>query len=798
MIIMRRLLSERHNVSRWVVFAVILLILLTAQTPGSGGALADQPAPAGSVSPMQVAQQPAVVPVPPQPFPQVTAPAVTPQAPPQAQVQPQITQPGSGDLQIKISVEPETPAQPPAGSQPFPPVQPQSQPVAEPGPSAAPPFAVQPAPPSPPQPQAVAPVQVLPQPPVQPGQPTAPEPAQPQSQLTQPSPQTPSDLQAPARPPTRRPGGLPIASAGSVRGQFSFNFDDADIYSVIQTVFGDVLRVNYVVDPRVKGRVTFRSVAPVPGDNVLPLMEVILRLNGIAVVEDSGLYRIIPLGEVAREPSSVGFGRDSKKVPSTGKALLQVIPINYMSSSEMVKLVTPFLSAGAIVVDVPKINHIIIVDTDASVKRVLALVDIFDSEQQKRKRPQVFVHAVQNGKAKDITALLQQIFLGARGTTPTQPERTSGPGSSTTAYPSAAPPSTAAPMFPSSPSTTMPQPQAGGISGGAAVLISSEITRIFSNDVTNSIIVLATPEDFQIIKEAIEKIDIVPRQVVIEGIIAQVTLTDNLSLGIAWAFKAKSGDLKGLISLDGAALSAIDAVKTSGTGFTFTAVDDQGMVRALVTALASESKGRVLAAPHILVSDNHEARIQVGQSVPIVTAQTYGTPGIAPQQVIEYKDIGIILKVKPQVNESGLVALDIHQEVSTFTTQKLFVDSTQIILNKTEASSSLVVQDGQTIIIGGLIREDTTKSISGIPYLSKIPLLGYLFGGRERDVSRTEIIMLLTPRVLRNQKEAKDTTSSYIDKFTERGNIKKEDLQWVRPPAKPDTQEKDTKQQKSN
>jgi general secretion pathway protein D len=222
------------------------------------------------------------------------------------------------------------------------------------------------------------------------------------------------------------------------------------------------------------------------------------------------------------------------------------------------------------------------------------------------------------------------------------------------------------------------------------------------------------------------------------------------------------------------------------------------MVRALVTALASESKGRVLAAPHILVSDNHEARIQVGQSVPIVTAQTYGTPGIAPQQVIEYKDIGIILKVKPQVNESGLVALDIHQEVSTFTTQKLFVDSTQIILNKTEASSSLVVQDGQTIIIGGLIREDTTKSISGIPYLSKIPIVGYLFGGRERDVSRTEIIMLLTPRVLRNQKEAKDTTSGYIDKFTERGNIKKEDLQWVRPPAKPDTQEKDTKQQKSN
>jgi general secretion pathway protein D len=329
------------------------------------------------------------------------------------------------------------------------------------------------------------------------------------------------------------------------------------------------------------------------------------------------------------------------------------------------------------------------------------------------------------------------------------------------------------------------------------VLISAETTRIFSNEVTNSVIVLASPEDYQIIKEAIERIDIAPRQVVIEGVIAQVTLTDNLSLGISWAFKAASGDLKGLISLDGAALSAIDAVKTSGSGFTFVAVDDQGMVRALLTALASESKGRVLAAPHILVSDNREARIQVGQSVPIVTAQTYGTPGVAPQQVVEYKDIGIILKVKPQVNESGLVTLDIHQEVSTFTTQQLFVDSTQIILNKTEASSNVVVQDGQTIVIGGLIREDTSRSITGIPYLSKIPLVGYLFGGRERDISRTEIIMLLTPRVLRNQKEAKDASTTAIEKFTERGNIKKEDLQWVRPPAKPDTQEKNTPQ-KSN
>ena len=629
------------------------------------------------------------------------------------------------------------------------------------------------------------------------------EPAQTAPQAQPPGQQAPTPPVR-RRAPTGQSAGSQSASSPSVaRGQFSFNFDDADVFSVIQTIFGDVLKVNYVVDPKVKGRVTFRSVAPVPLDNVLPLMEVILRLNGIAVVEEAGLYRILPLGDLAREPSAVGFGRDSQKVNLTGKALLQVIPINYMASSEIVKLITPFLSTNAVIVDVPKINYIIIVDTDANVKRILSLVDIFDSEQQKKKRPQVFVFPVQNGKAKDITALLQQIFLGARAPTPgvtTTTTTTTTPG---TVAPQVAPPPS--PMFGSTPQTP-------GAPGSATVLIASDITRIFANDVTNSIVVLAIPEDYQVIKETIEKIDVVPRPVLIEGLIAQVNLTDNLSLGVAWAMKTQiSGSifspplshagtpLDGLLSLGGDSISAItDPTKPSGTGFTFIGSDDRGQVRALVTALATESRGKVLASPHILVADNREARIQVGQSVPLVTSQTYGAVGVAPQQAVEYKDIGVILKVKPQVNEGGLVSLELQQEVSTFTTQTLFSASTQIIINKTEATSNLVVRDGQTIVIGGLIREDTSKSLSGIPYLSKIPILGYLFGSRERDVSRTEIIMLLTPHVLKSQKDAKEITSDYVDKFTERGTVKKEELHWVNPPQEPQApQEKENPPQEN-
>jgi general secretion pathway protein D len=200
----------------------------------------------------------------------------------------------------------------------------------------------------------------------------------------------------------------------------------------------------------------------------------------------------------------------------------------------------------------------------------------------------------------------------------------------------------------------------------------------------------------------------------------------------------------------------------------------------LITALATESKAKLLATPHILVSDNREARIQVGQQVPLMTAETYATPGVAPQRIIQYRDIGIILRVKPRVNAGGLVNLEMNQEVSTFSTIVLFDNERQIILNKTEATTNFVVQDGHTIIIGGLIREDNSNSHSGIPFLSKIPIIGWLFGDTNRDKTRTEIIILLTPKVIRDQKGATALTSEYIENMTNKskGGIKKEELMF--------------------
>jgi type II secretory pathway component GspD/PulD (secretin) len=565
-------------------------------------------------------------------------------------------------------------------------------------------------------------------------------------------------------PPPAQPGPpSSLIKPPAKRGEVSFNFDDADVFSVIQTIFGGVLKVNYIIDPKVKGRVNFRSVSPVPKEDVLPLMEVILRLNGIGVIEDGGLYRIIPIGDMPREPAAVGIGRDAGKITVAGLGLLQVVPLKFIPSSEMIRVLTPFLSSNAVMVDVPKINYIIIVDTDANVKRLLQLVEIFDSEQLKQIKPQVFVYAVRYGKAKDVAALLQQIFLGAsKGPTPSRPATTP-----------------ARPTVPGQPSPApTPSPQISlGPSGGGEALV-SDITRIIPDEVTNNIVILATSEDFALMYETIQKIDIVPRQVMIEVLIAEVTLGDDLRFGIEWSIKSQID--KGFASMG--FNTGLD--RTTAQGFTFLGIDRTGLIQGFLQALATESKVNVLASPHILAADNREARIQIGNQVPIVTSETpistTGTAGTSISRSIQYKDTGVILKIKPLINESGLVSLDLSQEVSDYFLQNIY-GSEYPVITKREATTNLVAQDGETIVIGGLIQKNYKRTRAGLPLLSKIPLLGWLFSNTTDEEKRTEVIMLLTPTVVKNPEEAKNMTNVYIHRIQGlKKDLRLEQMDWYK------------------
>lgn len=568
----------------------------------------------------------------------------------------------------------------------------------------------------------------------------------------------------------------PRASQVSMVGaSINFFFDDADIFEVAQTVFGEVLQVNYIIDPKVAGRVNFRTVAPIPRSEVLTVMEIILRLNGIGYVEEGGLYRIVPIADVSRELVYSQVGKDPEKV---AMELFTFKNVNLKDSmKDLENAIGLSVKDGKIrVLPINRLNALLVVaSSNAQLDFVRKWIETFDRIFDGA-RPKVYVYPVQSSKANDVAYILQELFLGSRPTTTAA--RTAQP--STAAQPlSATPFSTASQPSPQAPKASSAQPAASSSPAPSGVgSLVSDITKIFPDEITNSIIILATREDYELIAETIKKIDVAPRQVMIEGLIVQVKLKDNLSFGFSWSVNTDINitnikpfkndiNLSGDINVNSPATAEKNL---SAKGFTFVAKDPTGITRAVLTALSEESKAKVLAAPHLLVSDNREAKIQVGSQVPLTTSQTSTTAatGTVPSitSTVQYKDIGIILKVKPQVNDGGLISLELSQEISSIGEVTVDVGGLRnITIDKIEVMSNLVAQDGETIIIGGLIREDTTKSKDGIPLLSKIPVLGHLFGNTTDDSTRTELIILLTPRVIRNQPEAAQVSSGYLQRM---------------------------------
>jgi type II secretion system protein D len=567
---------------------------------------------------------------------------------------------------------------------------------------------------------------------------------------------------------------LPAIPPTSVpTGSVSFFFDDADVFEVIQTVFGDVMKENYIIDPKVKGQVNFRTVTPIPKDEVLPIMEIILRLNGIGFVEEKGLYNIVPLDQVSKELVYAQIGRYPEEVA------IELFTFKHVDLKESMLDIENALGlnikGGTVrILPVYRLNALLVVaSSKVQLEYIRKWIEVFD-EMFMIARPKIYVYPLQNSKATHIASLLQSIFSGST----TISTATSTTRTSTSATPGATPSSTPSPA-------AALKVGAASVASGTGFLVSAD-TRIFADEVTNSLIILATPSDYDFVEETIRKLDSVPRQVLIEGLIARVDLSDSLQFGFAWSLRTDIKyspwkiDLTGEMGQD--ASSLIDdtgaPITLSGEGFTMIGTDPSGIVRVYLEALAKEGKAEVIASPHILISDNREASFQVGQQIPIPTSETNVTGTTNIQRTFQYKDIGIILKVKPQINESGLVSLEITQEVSSSATpiEEISTGTANPVINKIEATTYLVAKDKQTIIIGGLIREDTNKARSGIPLLMDIPILGHLFGKTTTSTDRVELVILLTPHVIRTIDDATDATEDYIEKYRETEKLTLEEL----------------------
>jgi general secretion pathway protein D len=384
------------------------------------------------------------------------------------------------------------------------------------------------------------------------------------------------------------------------------------------------------------------------------------------------------------------------------------------------------------------------------------LVDRLDVDVYGGQR--VFIYFAENTRARDLAATLDAIYgRGDRGPAITgtqQPLRASG--SISGPYAAAAPPLVGSP--PPLPVPALPAAARGlpapfpGLSGEGAPP-GVEI-RFVADEVTNAIIVTTYPRLWKEIEGTIKKLDKMPRQVLIEVMAAEVTLTDDTKLGVEWAVRSgrfdlsssPSGTLPGrpprsLIPLGG-------AVPLGFNVFTFAA--DKFL--AALNALANENRVNVLSNPSIMTAENRKAVINVSTSVPIVTSQqvpvaTGGITGNAITQTVEYRDAGIILTVTPRIGEQGTVALDVKQEVNEVgENEPPPINSPRF--TKREAETSVVLLNNQTLVLGGLIQNKRTRIRVGIPWLNRIPILGYLFGSVQTTIEKTELLLLITPRAI--------------------------------------------------
>lgn len=292
-----------------------------------------------------------------------------------------------------------------------------------------------------------------------------------------------------------------------------------------------------------------------------------------------------------------------------------------------------------------------------------------------------------------------------------------------------------------------------------------EEVRIVADTENNSLLIWATSQNYERIISTLEKMDVPPRQVLIEATIAEVTLTGSLEYGLQWFFNNAVGNYTGSGSLGlPTDLTLKKALENIPAGqFTYAITDSAGIVKALLNALASDSKVKVLSSPQVMVVDNQQAQIRVGTQQPIPSGTTTTSSGVTTSGGVEYKETGVLLEVLPRVNSGGMVNMEVKQQVVDLgplvdVSQVGSVTSKQRSYSQRNVTSKVTVKSGQTLVLGGLIRDNRTEGKSGFPILYRIPVLGALFGNTAEAVDRTELIVLITPRVVENSQEASQVT----------------------------------------
>lgn len=654
--------------------------------------------------------------------------------------------------------------------------------------------------------------------------------------------------------------GDPAAMGAPIQAQpggYQVNFNNADLAQVVQAVLGDLLHQPYTIDPRVTGTVTLSTQGPIKPDDLVAMLETVLRATGAALVQDARAgYRIVPLGEAVSGRTVLQLGSDPKPLPA-GYGIT-IIPLRNVSAETIGPLIAPATNPELVRVD-PTRNLVLISGTSADRAALGATVQSFDVDwlrgmssgifplqqaqpeavikelsavfggapdrgplkglinfmpverlnavlvvssrvdklneagrwikrldQGDSDEERVYVYMVQNGTAANMARVLGQAFgkvdeagaspfddelgsdvargLGlntsssngtdqanAGGTTGNANQPASGqPGTGTT--------SQFAPI-----DFNAQQKEgdasilglAGAQAGKAAVFKLDKLgeVRVVPDRDKNALLIRARPAAFRLIESALRAIDASPLQVVIEATIAEVTLNDRLQYGVQYYLE--SGNFSGGFTTGTTAASVTNPSVTPGG---LNVVISGAGSRVVLNALSSITNVKVVSAPTLSVLNNQTARLQVGNQVPVRTQQSQSTDDANSPVIsnIEYKDTGVILKVTPRINSNSDVSMDVQQEVSSIVENAASseADALAPTISTRRIGSIVSVANGQTVVLGGLIQENQQNGRGGVPVLQDIPLLGNLFSSTTNSRDRTELVVFITPRVIRNAADA--------------------------------------------
>ena len=437
----------------------------------------------------------------------------------------------------------------------------------------------------------------------------------------------------------------------------------------------------------------------------------------------------------------------------------------------------PFYGALRIL-PIERINSVIVVTSRAAyLDEARRWIEKLDQPGGNSSEGQLFVYAVQNGNAAHLANVLNGLFGGTDAAV-TQPARSGvAPG---------LPQSTAATTgF----GTAGAARTAGGSASGASTVQGTGLTtltlktglRVVADEINNAVLVYGSKSEYEKIEITLKRLDVPPTQVLIEASIIEVTLTDELQYGLQWVFSDKARGSAGLTGtgLLSSVANVVGGIALGGTpalgGFSYTLRNSLGDVRAVLNALADKSLVKVISSPSLMVLDNHTASIAVGNQQPVRVGETVTTGGNITTN-IQYKDTGVSLSVTPSVNAGNMVTMLLNQavtdvgQVDQATGQRAFLQR--------QFSSKVAVRSGETLVLGGLIRDNTTTGKTGLPLLQDIPIFGSLFGTNSKNTNRTELLVVITPRVVRSEQDVRQVSQDLKDRM--------KTLYPPLPPPKPD------------